>query len=255
MMRPHLRLVPEIAEGSRDFPDLLQPDAVTVRRCHHRRAANLHGRPWLHLEGEDCCAVIAEPFNDDGFSGHQRWTFTTPEHNEKRQQLNHNIPKRCVSEVLDHMDQAGRRRLTLSVVIAKSLPLPVTWHAQDFGVTDNIDEIVMRVIVAKCAILRRNLYRKSAHKKMLDHEMMLRLLLDGNHLRARVSLVFHSYCFAGAGLNSIPIRGISWSPTLVSPWAGGPPSNIMSPAFWFMSMPPLPGGPVCACMSVTTTTR
>src|ERR1019366_6893536 len=217
--------VPQIAEGSRDFPELLQPDVVTVRRRHHRRAANLHGRPWLHLEGEDCCAVIAEPFNDDGFSGHQRWTFTTPEQNEKRQQLNHNIPKRCVSQILNYMDQASRRSLTFSVVIVESLPLPVTWHTQDFAVTDNIDEIVLRVVVAQGAIVRRNLHRERAHEKMLDDEMMPRLLLNRNDVRPRVSPIVHGYSFVGvgagagpgAGLNSNTIRRISWSPTLVSP--------------------------------------
>ena len=79
------------------------------------------------------------------------------------------------------------------------------------------------MMMAERAIMWRDLYRKSAHKLILDHEMMPRLLLDGDDVLARVSLVFHSYCFAGAGLNSNTIRRISWSPTLVSPWSGWPP--------------------------------
>ena len=83
----------------------------------------------------------------------------------------------------------------------------------------------MRVMMAERAIMWRDLDRKRAHKKMLDDEMMPRLLLDGDDVLARVSLVVHSYSFAGAGagLNSITIKRISWSPTLVSPWSGWPP--------------------------------
>ena len=79
------------------------------------------------------------------------------------------------------------------------------------------------MMMTERAIMWRDLDRERAHEFVLDHEMMPRLLLDGNSVLTRVSLLVHSYCFAGAGLNSITTRRISWSPTLVSPWSGWPP--------------------------------
>ena len=76
------------------------------------------------------------------------------------------------------------------------------------------------MMMAERAIMWRDLNRKRPHKFVLDDEMMPRLLLDGNDVLARVSLVVHSYSFAGAGLNSITISRMSWAPVLVSPWLG-----------------------------------
>jgi hypothetical protein len=63
--------------------------------------------------------------------------------------------------------------------------------------------------MAERAIMGCDLHRESTHKLILDHEVVPWLLLDGNDVLARVSLLVHGYSFAGAGLNSITIRRMS----------------------------------------------
>jgi hypothetical protein len=48
------------------------------------------------------------------------------------------------------------------------------------------------MVMAERAIVWRDLNRERAHKLILDYEMMPRLLLDGDNVRARVSLLVHS---------------------------------------------------------------
>lgn len=149
----------------------------------------------------------------------------TPQTARSRQQLNHDIPERGVSQILDDVYHPRLQQLAFSIAITKSLRLLVTRGANDVSVARHVQQVVVRMAMAERAIVGRNLDCKRAHEFILDDEMMARLLLDGHDVPARVSLLVHSYSFVGVdtGLNSITIKRISRSPTLVSPWSGWPP--------------------------------
>ncbi len=65
----------------------------------------------------------------------------------------------------------------------------------------------MLVLVAKRAIVRRDLDRKSSHKIIRDDEMVARLLLDRNRVVAGIWVLGHGYYFDG--LNSTRIMRTS----------------------------------------------
>ena len=135
--------------------------------------------------------------------------WPAPQFSKPWQQLNHDIPEGCVSGILNDVHHSRLQQLALSIAIAQPLRLFVARCANDVSIARHVEQIIVRMMMAERAVVWRDFDRKRAHELVLDHEMMPRLLLDGNHLRARVSLVFHSYCFAGAGLNSITIRRMS----------------------------------------------
>ena len=148
--------------------------------------------------------------------------WPAPQFSKPWQQLNHDIPKRCISEVLNHVYHSRLQQLALSIAIVELLRLLVARCADDVSIARHVEQVIVRVVMAQRAVMWRDLDRKRAHELVLDHEMMPRLLLDGDDVLARISLLVQSYSFvgAGAGLNSITTRRISWAPVLVSPWLG-----------------------------------
>lgn len=146
--------------------------------------------------------------------------WPAPQFSKPWQQLNHDIPEGCVSEILNDVHHSRLQQLALSIAIVELLRLLVARCADDVAIAHHVEQVVVRMMMAERAIMWRDLNRKRPHKFVLDDEMMPRLLLDGNDVLARVSLVVHSYSFAGASLNSITISRMSWAPVLVSPWLG-----------------------------------
>jgi uncharacterized membrane protein len=90
------------------------------------------------------------------------------------------------------MHHARLQQLALSIAVTELLRLLVARCANDVSIARHVEQIIVRMMMAKRAIVGRDLDYKRAHELILDHEMMPRLLLDGDDVLARVSFLVHS---------------------------------------------------------------
>ncbi len=78
------------------------------------------------------------------------------------------------------MNQARRRNFAIAVLIAVCRGVAIARRAHDLRVSRNVYQVLMRVMMAQGAIMRRDLDRKAANEFIGDDEMMPRFVLDGN---------------------------------------------------------------------------
>src|SRR5208283_2366972 len=91
------------------------------------------------------------------------------------------------------------------IAIAVSRRSAIARRADDFGISRDVHQVRLCMMMTQRALVRRDLDRKAAHELVCDHEVVPRLLLDRHDVVAGIGFLFHSGPARGAKKQVSPL--------------------------------------------------